>query len=91
MTKQHNEEVRELLKLMGIPWVTVSPPLILLNFGQCGSFLTLAWQAPSEAEAQCAELVKAGKVGHLSFIPTDIKLTGPFIRSTLQDRKIWTH
>lgn len=40
VTKQHNQEVRELLKLMGIPCVT----------------------APSEAEAQCAELVKAGKV-----------------------------
>jgi flap endonuclease-1 len=24
VTRQHNEEVRELLKLMGIPWVTVS-------------------------------------------------------------------
>ncbi len=39
-TRQHNEEVRQLLKLMGIPCVI----------------------APSEAEAQCAELARAGKV-----------------------------
>lgn len=40
VTKVHNQEARDLLKLMGIPCIT----------------------APSEAEAQCAELVKAGKV-----------------------------
>lgn len=28
VTKQHNEEVRQLLKLMGIPWVTVSDSLM---------------------------------------------------------------
>lgn len=39
-TRQHNEDVRRLLTLMGIPWVI----------------------SPSEAEAQCAELVRAGKV-----------------------------
>ncbi|CAO1623823.1 unnamed protein product [Sympodiomycopsis kandeliae] len=39
-TKHHNEEVRELLRLMGIPCVI----------------------SPSEAEAQCAELCRAGKV-----------------------------
>jgi len=40
VTKEHVEEVKVLLKHMGIPWV----------------------QAPCEAEAQCAELAKAGKV-----------------------------
>lgn len=40
VSKQHNEECKELLKYMGIPFIN----------------------APGEAEAQCAALVKAGKV-----------------------------
>ena len=40
VTKQHNEECKQLLQLMGIPFV----------------------DAPCEAEAQCAALVKGGKV-----------------------------
>ncbi|CAF0777009.1 unnamed protein product [Didymodactylos carnosus] len=40
VTREHNEECKRLLKLMGIPYV----------------------DAPTEAEAQCAALCKAGKV-----------------------------
>lgn len=40
VTRQHNDECKQLLKLMGIPYI----------------------EAPGEAEAQCAVLVKAGKV-----------------------------
>ncbi|CAG0917568.1 unnamed protein product [Notodromas monacha] len=40
VTKQHNDECKKLLTLMGIPYI----------------------EAPCEAEAQCAALVKAGKV-----------------------------
>lgn len=40
VTKQHNAEAKELLKLMGVPYI----------------------DAPCEAEAQCAAMVKAGKV-----------------------------
>ncbi|XP_064552204.1 flap endonuclease 1 [Drosophila montana] len=40
VTKEHSREAKELLKLMGVPFV----------------------DAPCEAEAQCAALVKAGKV-----------------------------
>uniref|UniRef100_A0A3B4EN55 Flap endonuclease 1 n=1 Tax=Pygocentrus nattereri TaxID=42514 RepID=A0A3B4EN55_PYGNA len=40
VTKQHNDECKKLLKLMGVPYI----------------------EAPCEAEASCAALVKAGKV-----------------------------
>ena len=40
VTREHNEEARRLLKLMGIPFII----------------------APTEAEAQCAVLARAGKV-----------------------------
>nr|AAH49413.1 Flap structure-specific endonuclease 1 [Danio rerio] len=40
VTKQHNEECKKLLSLMGVPYI----------------------EAPCEAEASCAALVKAGKV-----------------------------
>ncbi|XP_051883225.1 flap endonuclease 1 [Pristis pectinata] len=40
VTKQHNDECKQLLRLMGVPYI----------------------EAPCEAEASCAALVKAGKV-----------------------------
>lgn len=48
VTREHNEECKRLLKLMGVPYM----------------------DAPCEAEAQCAELARGGKVRfsrHLKF------------------------
>lgn len=56
VTKEHNEECRKLLKLMGIPVIVVC--LLICSVAQ----LLIYSQAPSEAEAQCAELARGGKV-----------------------------
>ena len=55
MTKEHNEECKKLLGLMGIPVVTVSCQLDVVEASSDP-------QAPGEAEAQCAELARKGKV-----------------------------
>lgn len=56
VTREHNEECRRLLKLMGIPVIVVR----LASFPL--SIKSHLRKAPSEAEAQCAELARGGKV-----------------------------
>lgn len=56
VTREHNEECRKLLALMGIPVVVVRR-----SFFSDLTIITRV-QAPSEAEAQCAELARGGKV-----------------------------
>lgn len=54
VTREHNDECKRLLKLMGVPYVEVCA---------CTAHMCLSCrQAPCEAEAQCAELVKRGVV-----------------------------
>ncbi|KAF8758952.1 hypothetical protein RHS01_02995 [Rhizoctonia solani] len=60
VTREHNEECRKLLKLMGIPCVVVSNIVLIHARAQLAN--TSIVQAPSEAEAQCAELARGGKV-----------------------------
>lgn len=78
VTKQHNDECKKLLALMGVPFVEVQT---CCPFCTCASQLegirSESWQlaiylliylffvgvqAPCEAEASCAALVKSGKV-----------------------------
>ncbi|KAL4073266.1 PIN domain-like protein [Scleroderma yunnanense] len=58
VTKEHNEECQKLLRLMGIP-VVIASPHSLSN--RVINEIHLS-QAPSEAEAQCAELARGGQV-----------------------------
>lgn len=83
VTKQHNDECKKLLTLMGVPFVEVSTKSsvvkiccpfsyittqvildIFFLYCQKSSFLGFFFsvQAPCEAEASCAALVKSGKV-----------------------------
>jgi len=72
VTKQHNEDCRKLLGLMGVPVVEVFLHdaimfclLMIVHYmhrQQSYDFLLWYWQAPSEAEAQCAALCKSEKV-----------------------------
>ncbi len=59
VTPQHNEDCKQLLTLMGIPFVSVRQRCF---FCHLLSFMVDVMQAPCEAEAQCAALCKAGKV-----------------------------
>lgn len=80
VTKEHNEECRRLLKLMGIPVIVVCVFI---------SFITqviIPSQAPSEAEAQCAELARGGKVRNLLFCAFQYS---PNPRCMLRAQKIW--
>jgi 5'-3' exonuclease len=69
VTKEHNAECQRLLKLMGIPCIIVRlfrilPSIAFIVTSTCSDFLVLTlFKAPSEAEAQCAELARGRKVG----------------------------
>jgi flap endonuclease-1 len=66
VTKEHNEEAKRLLRLMGIPVV----------------------EAPCEAEAQCSELAKGGKVFAVASEDMDtLAFSTPILLKRLTDSK----
>lgn len=66
VTKEHNEEAKYLLRLMGIPVV----------------------ESPSEAEAQCSELVKGGKAYAVASEDMDtLAFSTPILLKRLTDSK----
>lgn len=75
MTREHNEECRKLLGLMGIPVVVVGHPVSTLILAKTHHMIDSILQAPSEAEAQCAELARGKKVLFPPLIITPIYLT----------------
>jgi len=80
VTKVHNEECRRLLKLMGIPVIVVRAFISFI------SQLIIPIQAPSEAEAQCAELARGGKVCESLFCRHQCSLNPRCMR---QAQKTW--
>lgn len=59
VTREHTEEAKRMLRLMGVPVVEVGLADALHDERNTS-------KAPGEAEAQCAALCKAGKVGNRS-------------------------
>jgi XPG I-region len=62
MTKDHQEECKTLLRLMGVPVVEARVRVWGCGTGGICDHGAPLLQAPCEAEAQCAALCKAGKV-----------------------------
>ena len=61
VTPQHSQEAKRLLALMGVPFIEVWS-LYMHGLTVLTCIVLMSVQAPCEAEAQCAALVKVGKV-----------------------------